>query len=200
MNNSSDPSKNHEEALEKMENEIITRSKSYTLEGCRLRQTARLMAKKDIEIERLKEYQQDGRKEKMENRKLRKEIEDLKHDNEKLTMDSDDDEKWYKAFCKVKEEIEDLKHDNEKLTISGKMMSSGWSKAKEEIDDLEEKIEDRDHLVECRGERIAEADQQLANKDDEIEELVDEVIDVKEENKKLKAELQEIKDHFEWHP
>ena len=75
-----DMNKNHEEILEKLENEIITRSKSYSYH----REYARAMAKKDIEIERMKEYVSDARKEKIQNRKMKEEIEELKKERDEL--------------------------------------------------------------------------------------------------------------------
>ena len=73
-----DMNKNHEEILEKLENEIITRSKSYSYH----REYARAMAKKDIEIERMKEYVSDARKEKIQNRRMKEEIDKLKKERD----------------------------------------------------------------------------------------------------------------------
>ena len=137
--------KNHEDVLEKLENEIITRSKSYTYH----KEYARAMAKKDIEIERMKEYVSDARKEKIQNRKLKEENEKFKEKIKELEFElggaRDEVDRGDEIIGDKNEEIEELKNQH-KLEIEKyyKVVSDAIDKIKEkdkEIDDLSAQID-----------------------------------------------------------
>ena len=99
-----DNTKNHEITLEKLENEVMTRSKSYQYH----REIAKEMAEKDIEIERLKEFVSDARREKYENRKLNKIVEAYRKEMseiEKIHPEIEDIVDVVGAIKKLKEEL-----------------------------------------------------------------------------------------------
>ena len=125
-----DMNKNHEDVLEKLENEIITRSKSYSYH----KEYARAMAKKDIEIERMKEYVSDARKEKIQNRKLKEELRIYK-----MTADEFAD-----VFVKVGELVE-----NTNLPRIGEQLVIEFRKIKEENEYLNNRYKNAIKIIDA---------------------------------------------------
>jgi len=136
------------------------------------------MAKKDIEIERMKEYVSDARKEKIQNRKLKEELRIYK-----MTADEFADvfvkvgelventnlprigEQLVIEFRKLKEEIAELKRVNKIIRAGAKteLMEYGMEKGRM-ID--EHKLE-----IEKYYKVVSDAVDKIAEKDKEIEEL-----------------------------
>ena len=202
--------KNHEQYLEEIEIAVAETTKALMEEhNTDLRKLAKVCAEKQVEIERLKEYQTNDRKTIRNLRGMLKEAtEEIVSYKEELDIAHFEYERlkketWNKtqvdeivrnAIDSIEQDCDALNQENNRLKVKLESykeypQQGGWEKALENIKGIKDVVIKENHKL---AEKVAELEERLDGAWSNYSTEADRVDELKEENKKLTEKFDEL--------